>query len=272
VLAGAAVLVGTTIGGLAIGALPANARPRAARRLLRGTASALMRIFGIHVSQTGPALPSSRALVVANHISWLDILALFATADVRLVAKSEVAAWPIVGRLARLSGAIFIDRNRPRALPATVAQIRDAMVAGQVVAVFAEGTTGCGDHRVPYRPAAFQAAIDAEARVVPMALRYHLGDGASTPLPAFIGDETLLTSLRRVLDTPSIWLDIRVGASLYPHAGGSRRILARTAQSATPIGGVVVPMPASAKRARSGSHLRGRRTVTVPGSDRRAAA
>jgi 1-acyl-sn-glycerol-3-phosphate acyltransferase len=229
VVASAAVL------GVLIGALPRSWQARVAPRLLRGTARRLLRVLGIRVTHTGAALPTGRALVVANHISWLDIIAMLATADVRLLAKAEVGTWPIIGRLARLSGAIFIDRDRPRRLTGTITEIRDALVAGDVVAAFPEGTTSCGHHGVSYRPAVFQAAIDAGVRVVPLAFRYRTPDGALTPQPAFIGDETLITSLRRVIRMPSLTVDVRVSASVYPQPDASRRALVRIVQWSIPI-------------------------------------
>lgn len=242
----AAVLALASVAAVAIGGLPRTVRPRVARRLLRWTARSLLRVLAIETTTTGTPLPATRALVVANHISWLDIIALLAHANVRIVAKSEVASWPIIGRLARLSGVIFIDRERPRTLPRTVAEIRDALAAGDVVAAFAEGTTSCGDHTVPYRPAVFQAAIDAGVRVVPVTLRYRLGDGTPTPQPAFIGAESLTASLGRVIGMPSAHLDMRVGASLHPEPGASRRTLARIAECATPI---AVPAGVASRRA-----------------------
>ena len=239
----AAVLAIASVAAVAIAALPRAVRPPVARRLLRRTARTLLRVLAIETMSTGAALPTARALVVANHISWLDVIALVASANVRIVAKSEVASWPIIGRLARLSGVIFIDRERPRTLPATIAEIRDALAAGDVVAAFAEGTTSCGDHTVPYRPAVFQAAIDAGARVVPVTLRYRLGDGTPTPQPAFIGDESLTASLGRVMRLPSARLDMRVGASLHPEAGASRRTLARIAECATPVAVPTIEVP-----------------------------
>jgi 1-acyl-sn-glycerol-3-phosphate acyltransferase len=235
VAAAATVLATATAVGPIVGALPGSVRARAARVLLRHIARTLLRVLGIRVTHGGPTLPTSRALIVANHISWLDIIALVASADLRIVAKTEVATWPVIGRLARLSGAIFIDREHPRTLPATIAEIRNALAAGQVVAVFAEGTTSCGDHTVPYRPAVFQAAIDAGARVVPLALRYRLTDGTPTPRPAFIGDETLMTSLRRVLAMRSVRLEMRAGSGLHPQTGASRRTLARITAAAMPV-------------------------------------
>ena len=83
-------------------------------------------------------------LVVANHLSWIDVLALAAVAPVRPLAKREVGEWPFIGRLARRAGALFVDRAGLRALPGTVAELAAALRAGDAVAVFPEGTTWCG--------------------------------------------------------------------------------------------------------------------------------
>ncbi len=231
------VVFSAAVAGVLIGVLPRSWQARIAPRLLRGTARRLLRVLGIHVNHTGAVLPTTRALVVANHISWLDIIAMLATADARLLAKAEVGTWPIVGRLARLSGAIFIDRERPRLLTGTIAEIRDALIAGDVVAAFPEGTTSCGGHHgVPYRPAVFQAAIDAGVRVVPLAFHYRTADGALTPQPAFIGDETLITSLRRVIRMPSLTVDVHVSGSLFPQLGVDRGALVRIVQGSVPPG------------------------------------
>lgn len=240
-----AVLLGASLAGTATRALPRARRPVAAGALLRRTARRLLRVLGVRVARSGPALPARRALLVANHISWLDILALVAVGEVRIVAKTEVAAWPVIGRLARLSGAIFIDRDRPRSLLATVAEIREALAGGHLVAAFAEGTTTCGRHPVAYRPAVFQAAIDAGACVVPITLGYRTADGDRTSLPAFIGEETLLASLRRVLAVPGLDLDVRVGHRLYPEAGTPRAALGRLAGMPVPTSGRV-PVDTSA--------------------------
>ncbi|MFX8164583.1 lysophospholipid acyltransferase family protein, partial [Acinetobacter baumannii] len=78
-------------------------------------------------------MPQQRALLVANHISWLDIIAMLAVGRVRIVAKKDVASWPVIGRLARLSGAVFIDQERQLTLPATVREIREALGQGDLV-------------------------------------------------------------------------------------------------------------------------------------------
>jgi 1-acyl-sn-glycerol-3-phosphate acyltransferase len=209
--------------GYVVGVLPGRLAARFAPLLLRTVARTLLRVLGVRISRTGGAMPASAALVVANHVSWLDIVAMVALGDVRLLAKSDVEAWPIIGRLARLSGAIFIDRARPSRLPVTVAEIRDALAGGGVVAAFPEGTTTCGRHAVGYRPAVFQAAIDAGVPVVPVTFHYRTSAGDPTAEAAFIGEETLLTSLRRVIAMPGVDLGVRVSAPVRALPPGVRR-------------------------------------------------
>ncbi|MBO0871748.1 MAG: 1-acyl-sn-glycerol-3-phosphate acyltransferase, partial [Micromonosporaceae bacterium] len=245
----AALLVAAALMPLLPGWQPGRRRLAVADRC-----AATLRALGITVDVQG-TLPRRGALLVVNHISWLDIPVLLALGGigraaarrddssapvgVRLVAKVEVGGWPVVGPLARHAGAIFIDRCRPRRLPETVRTVATALAAGEVVAAFPEGTTTCGRATGPFRPAMFQAALDARATpltdsvvVVPVRLRYRLADGTPTAHPAFIGDETLLQSLGRVLRIRRLRVEVRVGAAIHPDAGASRRALARLAGKA----------------------------------------
>ncbi|MEN3304451.1 MAG: hypothetical protein V7603_653, partial [Micromonosporaceae bacterium] len=199
----AAVVLGAA---LTLPALALAARP-VRRRALARFARAALRALGVRVTVRG-TVRARRALLVANHVSWMDTLVMLAAAaapaDLCLVAKAEVRHWPVVGRFAALVGTVFVDRTRPRVLPRTVGAVREALAAGDRVAVFPEGTTSCGRATGPFRPAMFQAAIDAGAAVVPVRLRYRLPDGSATTAAAFIGDETLLDSLRRILPLPGL--------------------------------------------------------------------
>jgi 1-acyl-sn-glycerol-3-phosphate acyltransferase len=197
--------------------------------LLRGTAlrslaRAMLAVLGIRLVRQGPA-PRPGSLLTANHVSWLDILVLLAVAPVRLVAKGEVGGWPGIGALAGLSGAIFIDRSRPKALPATVAEVTAALRAGRTVAAFPEGTTFCGANQGRFRPALFQAAIDAGAPVVPASICY------DTTAAAFIGGDTLWDSIRRIAALRSLTVTLVTAPALRPTADADRRTLARAAQS-----------------------------------------
>jgi hypothetical protein len=133
--------------------------------------------------------------------------------------------------MAASSGTVFIDRTRPRTLPATVADVAAALRAGGTVAVFPEGTTWCGRSSGPFRPAMFQAAIDAGAPIVPVTLRF-LADGTPTTLAAFLGEDTLLASFRRVVSARGLEVTLSAHPALHPGIQASRRSLARAAASA----------------------------------------
>jgi 1-acyl-sn-glycerol-3-phosphate acyltransferase len=223
-------------------------------------AAAVLSACGVRVRHTGPAAPPG-ALVVANHVSWLDVFALHAVAPVRMLAKTEVRQWPLLGLMAARAGTVFLDRDRLRALPGAVAGLADALRAGTPIGVFAEGTTRCGRDLGPFRPAAFQAAHDAGAPVVPVALRYRRrGPGGAAPLDttaAFVGDDTLASSLLRVLTVRGIDIDVTACALMDtttvpagPARASARRALARecarTIATALPpdlAGHPVTPLP-----------------------------
>ncbi|MEU4568094.1 lysophospholipid acyltransferase family protein [Micromonospora sp. NPDC023956] len=232
-------VLGMLLAGAALAAVlpltPAPARRFGCRAWAHGTA----RAFGVRLVIRGRS-PRGRALLVANHVSWLDVVALLAVAPARLLAKREVRAWPLVGLLARGSGTVFVDRARPRALPATVRRVADLLRAGRQVAVYPEGTTWCGTvdpvhvrPRPGFRPAVFQAALDTGAPVVPVRIGYRCGSAnVDSTVPAFLGEENLWRSVRRVLAARDLVVTVTVGAALHPEAGADRRALARTAESA----------------------------------------
>jgi 1-acyl-sn-glycerol-3-phosphate acyltransferase len=220
---------------LAVVPLLSPARRAAALRLF---ARAVLRCLGIRHTASG-RIPRRGALVVANHVSWLDILILLAHARVQIMAKHEVRQWPIIGQLAAATGTVFINRTKPRFLPSTVADVTAALRAGGVVAVFPEGTTWCGRSGGPFRPAMFQAAINAGAPVVPVTLRF-LADGAPTTVAAFLGEDTLWDSFRRVVATRGMEVTLSAHPALHPAPDASRRTLARAAASA--VGTAVQPV------------------------------
>ncbi|BCJ42721.1 1-acyl-sn-glycerol-3-phosphate acyltransferase [Actinoplanes ianthinogenes] len=215
----AGLRVAAVFGVLLIGLLPAML----GGVVLRALARALLAVLGVRLVVRGPA-PRPGSLLVANHISWLDILALVAVTPAHLVAKHDVRAWPAVGELAGRIGTIFVDRGRPRSLPETVGEVTAALRAGRSVAVFPEGTTYCGAERGDFRPAFFQSAIDAGAPVVPASISYDTAEAS------FIGDDTLLDSIRRIARTRRTTITVITAPALRPAAGADRRVLARAAQ------------------------------------------
>ncbi|MEH1168589.1 lysophospholipid acyltransferase family protein [Micromonospora sp. CPCC 205539] len=253
-LAGAGMLLAGVGVAALLPVLPASERQAALRGWARGTA----RAFGVRLVIRG-RLPRRRALLVANHTSWLDILAVLAVAPTRMVAKREVRSWPLVGLMAAAGGTVFVDRDRPRALPATVRRVADALRAGRSVAVFPEGTTWCaGDDAAGcrpgggFRPAMFQAAIDTGSPVVPLRLTYRSeATGANTTIASFLGADTLLRSVARVVATRDLVVSVTITAALHPTREADRRLLARAAESAVHL----LPATGAAARTRLGLDL-----------------
>lgn len=176
-------------------------------------------------------------LVVANHISWLDVVALLAVEPVSVLAKREVGRWPLIGTLARRAGTRFIDRERsPRRLPYAVAELARDLRGGTSVLVFPQATTWCTAGGGGFRRAAFQAAVDAAAPVRPVTVEYRQG-GATVTAAAFLGEEDFTASLRRVAAAS----DLTVRVTLHdPLTGTDRRTLAEAARRA--VAGVAAPL------------------------------
>lgn len=230
-----------------------SAQRRRVRAIGRGSALVLAAL-GVRTVTFGSGPPRG-GLVVGNHVSWLDVLVLAAAAPARDVAKAEVAGWPVVGGLARRAGTVFVRRNRWRGLPAAVRRVEHALRRGERVLVFPEATTRCGGSVGTFRRAMFQAAIDTAVPVAPVALAYRDGGGLRTTAPAFVGDEGLAASLRRILVAGRItvevhWLPTIPAIVRGGHRSRDRAILAALAQRAitvrlgVPVAGGVTAGPA----------------------------
>ncbi|MFE0516818.1 lysophospholipid acyltransferase family protein [Streptomyces sp. NPDC058964] len=193
---------------------------------------AIVRAAGVRVRLTGTAAPTGGLLLVANHISWLDIPLLAAVRPARMLAKTEIRRWPVAGVLAARGGALFIERDRLRALPDTVARIAHALREGAAVVAFPEGSTWCGRAQGRFHRAVFQAALDAGVPVQPVRLHYRLTGGAASTVPAFVGEDTLLASLWRVVSARGLVAEVEVRPVIPPGSHADRRSLARAAEPA----------------------------------------
>ncbi|MFH8240556.1 lysophospholipid acyltransferase family protein [Streptomyces sp. NPDC018321] len=189
-----------------------------------------VRAAGVRVRVTGTAPPEGGLLLVANHVSWLDIPLLAAVRPARMLAKSEVRRWPVAGPLAARAGVLFLERDRLRALPGTVAVLARALRAGAAVAVFPEGSTWCGRARGRFRRAVFQAALDAGAPVQPVRISYWSGERSVGTAAAFVGEDTLLASLWRVAAARGLTAEVEVRPLLPPGRHHDRRALAAAAE------------------------------------------
>jgi 1-acyl-sn-glycerol-3-phosphate acyltransferase len=158
-------------------------------------AGKLLRLLGIRLDAQGTYRPGA-SLLVANHVSWLDILAVHAVCpQARFVSKADVRHWPLMGWLVEAVGTLFIERERKRDALRVVHQTADALRAGDTVAVFPEGTTGDGRALLPFHANLLQAAIATGTPIQPVALRYSQPGHDVSPAVAWLGDTTLLSSV-----------------------------------------------------------------------------
>lgn len=192
-------------------------------RTVRWWMRRLCRIIGLRLRRRGSPLRSAH-LVAANHVSWLDVVAIAAFQPTLFVAKSEVRDWPLLGALATLSGTVFIRRHRLSEVARTVDRITELLLDGQTVTVFPEASTSEGDSVAAFHGAPFQSAIGAEVPVQAVSIRY-LQAGTLDRQAAFVGDDTFVLHLLRLLARPSTSVELHFCQPLgAPHQ--ERRLLA----------------------------------------------
>jgi 1-acyl-sn-glycerol-3-phosphate acyltransferase len=203
----------------------------------------LLAILSISVSESGgmARLPA-RCMLVLNHISWLDIFVIDARFPATFVAKSEIRDWPVVGWLCTLVGTIYIERGKRAAARSARETLAQALAGGTLIAICPEGTTTHGDRLEPFHSALFQPAIDAQATIQPLALRYLDTAGRRSDAAGYVGDDSLLQSVWAIVSAPRLVVELT-----FPHAiaaaGETRRTLAdRTAVAIARA--LDVPVPA----------------------------
>lgn len=168
--------------------------------------------LGVHLQVHGTPVATGPVLLVANHISWLDITSLHAARYCRFVSKADVKAWPLIGALAAGVGTLFIERESRRDAMRVVHHMADRLRAGDVLAVFPEGTTSDGVQLLPFHANLMQAAIAAGAPVQPVALQFidsHSGERSLAP--CYVGDDTLLGSVWRTVRARGITVQMVFG-------------------------------------------------------------
>jgi lyso-ornithine lipid O-acyltransferase len=181
-------------------------------------------LFGVRVTEKGRPPGQAATLVLSNHVSWLDIPVIGSLHPVSFIAKSDVDGWPVIGHLARLQRSVFIDRQRRRATADVNRAVAERLSRGDVIVLFAEGTTGDGNRILPFRSSlvgAARATLDdhtgAKISVVPLAITYTRRNGLPVgrrerPEIAWYGDMELVPHLglfarRGPLDAVVIWGD-----------------------------------------------------------------
>lgn len=182
----------------------------------------MLRLVGIRVAVRGLPPTHGPLLLVANHISWLDILVLHAARHCRFVSKSELRHWPMIGTLATGAGTLYIERESRRDAMRVVHHMAQSLRDGDILAVFPEGTTSDGRTLLPFHANLIQAAVSTDAPVLPVALQFvETTSGEPSFAPRYIGDDTLIGSIWRTLAGPGITAVVSYG--LPQHAQGRSR-------------------------------------------------
>lgn len=206
-----------------------HAMPQAERDArVQQWAARMLAVMGVRLAVQGTPPAAGPALVVCNHLSWLDIVAVHAARHVRFVSKAGVHHWPVVGTLAVGAGTLFIERESRRDALRVVHHMAEALRNGDIVAVFPEGTTSDGRGVLPFHANLLQAAIVSCAPVLPAALRFaDAATGETSPAPLYVGDDSLIGSLWRTLTAPPLLAVVRFGEPQSPE-GRDRRAWAQS--------------------------------------------
>jgi 1-acyl-sn-glycerol-3-phosphate acyltransferase len=183
----------------------------------------MLDFLAIKMIVKGISSHSGPLLLVANHMSWLDITAMHAARFCRFISKSDVKAWPVVGALASGIGTLFIERESRRDARRVVQQMTERLSAGDVLAVFPEGTTGDGSALLPFHGNLLQSAITVDAPVQPVALSYvNRKTLEPTREPCYVGDDTLAGSVWRTVMASDLCVCVTFG-ELQQVQGRDRR-------------------------------------------------
>ena len=200
------------------------------RRLVKRWSERLLRILKVQARVDGElATAAGNVLIVANHVSWLDIFVLNAHHPVRFVGKAELARWPVVSRIVRGAGTVFIERERRRDTHRVNRKMATVLAGGDVVAIFPEGTCTYGDDVLPFKSSLLQAIVEAEGHVQPVAIRYRTPDGELAMAPTYVGETSFAQSFWAVCSERALTVEL-VAMPALP-ARGHRRHLARAAEA-----------------------------------------
>lgn len=204
---------------------------------------ATARIMGLRIRIIGRPSSDRPMLIISNHVSWIDIVALGSVMPLSFVAKAEVAAWPVFGLMAKLQRSIFVDRTRKGDTGKVNAEIAERLVEGDPIVLFAESTTADGNRILPFRSALVGAAQETilsggagpHVCLQPVALAYTRRDG----LPAgrmgrahigWYGDMEMLPHLAGILRGGPLDMEVRFGTPLAFDAGSDRKTITRQAE------------------------------------------
>ncbi|GGF79994.1 1-acyl-sn-glycerol-3-phosphate acyltransferase [Azorhizobium oxalatiphilum] len=201
----------------------------------------LLKLLGVRVTIIGAPAPGRPLLLLANHVSWLDICVVGSLTPLFFVAKSEVSGWPLIGLLAKFQRTIFVNRNRRSATGTVNQEIAARLGEGDPVVLFAEGTSSDGNRILPFRTALVGAVREAFATagtvtVQPLAVTYTRIQGVPMgrrhrPLAAWYGDMDLAPHLMAVLRQGALDVEVRFGSPMALDSDHDRKSVTRAAEA-----------------------------------------
>ena len=200
-------------------------RQRLKQRWSRG----ILEILSIRI-EADPVSAPAGCLIVANHVSWLDIFAINAVRPAAFIAKSEVRHWPFIGWMSARNDTIFLQRGSRGHAAEINKEIDSRLTHGQDVAFFPEGMTTDGQQLRPFHGALFQPAIESNAPILPLALSYHGPNGERSRAPVYAGSTSLLQCFCAILASRTLTVGIRVAHPIAVR-GKTRRALADLARA-----------------------------------------
>ena len=177
------------------------------QRLKRWWLQRIVQIMGGQVTTYGEPAPRG-SLLVANHVSWLDIPLLGGQTEVTFLSKSEVQDWPVLGWLAAKSGTLFIERGKRDGAKGASEGIANRLEQQERVLIFPEGTTTDNKNLLPFHARLFAAAVTADAWIQPVAIHYLNAQGQTHTLVPYLTPQTLIQNLWAVLAEPRIFIEL----------------------------------------------------------------
>jgi 1-acyl-sn-glycerol-3-phosphate acyltransferase len=222
--------------------------PRTRAAITQAWSAKMLRILNVVLSAHGarPSEDATQLIVVANHVSWLDIFVINSAQPSRFIAKSEIRDWPIAGWLCDRSGTLFVRRTKRSDTTRINNEIHDALALGDTVAIFPEGTTTRGDRLLKFHTSLFEPAVVNQAKVAPAAIRYRLTNGEKADCAVFVGETTFTESIGAIIAQRKMIAEITF-APVIDAATQTRRDVAQQSENA--IAAILdVPVPSAHQR------------------------
>ena len=186
-------------------------------RIIRFWCKRLLAIFEINVEVKGLETylaNQKKYLMVANHISWMDIIVIQSIKPCIFVAKSDVASWPLFGWVAQMTGTIFIKRDKVSDIKKALKKMKRRLIK-RSVCIFPEGTSSNGRYLLPFKSNLFQSSIDTQKSILPLCLRYEQKN-TYTDKTAFVDDMSLLDSIIKIKQEKDIRAIVEVLQPIRP--------------------------------------------------------